>query len=91
MSASIVERSVFVYRAGANKLRNATHAVIVYKMDMDVLIVTICPNLENGRIVVCVRGMAATIVVSALLAMDTPMWLSATSVLHFFRELRLCG
>ncbi len=73
MSASTVERNVFVYRAGANRLRNATQAVMVYKMDMEVLIVTICPNLENGRIVVCVRGMAATIVVRALLAIDTPI------------------
>lgn len=37
-----------VNRAGANMLRNVTQAVKVYKIDIVVLIVTICPNLEKG-------------------------------------------
>jgi alpha-D-ribose 1-methylphosphonate 5-triphosphate synthase subunit PhnH len=42
----------------------------------------ICPNLANGWIVACVRGIAATIVVMALLKIDTPIWLMAALVLH---------
>ncbi len=81
-NASAIERKELVKRAGANRLRKATHAVMVYVMDMDVLIVTIWPNFEKGWMRVCVSGMAATMVVRALLAIETPMCDTATRLRH---------
>lgn len=79
-NATAVVLSEFLCLAGAKMLREAMQAVRVYKMEMLVLMVTICPNLEKGWMTVWVRGMAATIVVRALLVMLTPMWLTAARV-----------
>ena len=51
-------------------------------MDTLVLMVTIWPNLEKGWMVVMVSGMAATMVVSALDVIETPMCDTATRVRH---------
>ena len=63
-------------------LRKATQAVSVYKMLILVLMVTICPNLEKGWMTVMHNGMAATMVVMALDAIDTPIWLTAARERH---------
>ena len=60
-------------KAGAIVLSKAVHTVNEYKMQTEVLIAIICPNLANGWIVVCVSGTAAIIVVRAELITDTPI------------------
>ena len=62
-----------VKRAGAMVASRATHSVTVYRMDTEELMSTMSPNLANGWMVVCVRGMAATMVVTALEMMEAPM------------------
>ena len=87
-TAKVPEKAIAVdfrellWWAGAKRLRKATQAVRVYRMDTLVLMVTIWPNFENGCITVLVKGIAATIVVRALLVMLTPMWLMAARVRH---------
>ena len=51
----------------------ATHRVTVYRMDTEELMSTMSPNLAKGWMVVCVSGMAATMVVKALEMMEAPM------------------
>lgn len=68
--------------AGPIVAKRATHSVSEYTIQTEVLMAIISPNFANGRIVVCVRGMAAITVVTAELMMDTPIWLNVALVLH---------
>ncbi len=79
-----------LYRAGPNSARKDTQTVIVKKMEIVVLTATIWPNLENGRMIVWVRGIAAITVVTALLTIEIPIWLTADLVRQCRIDVKLC-